>query len=673
MRAFIIRPFSSRRGIDFDRVEEQLIRPAFEQLGIRGSTTQAFLQSGNVREDMFQQLLVADIVVADISVHNPNVYYELGVRHALQPGRTFLLRSKPPKAAAQNAAEASPATAEAPDPPDEIPFDIRTDRYLVYDSTDPQKLLPTLVDALRQTIASEDADSPVFQMLPNLLGHERSRFVRVPTSYSDEVIYAAKKREVGKLGLLAAEALEFPWGAEGLRIVGREQYEQEVYLPAKRTWEELQRLNPQDREANLKLGIINHRLGDLDASDQALRRVREDKLATAAERSEAIFHLANNVREQWRLAWVKRPSEEMPANALASPLLFKAYERYREAFEENLNNYRAGLQALSILTIALELKEKNREIWEDRFDPEDYDRYKDHREELTASVRGSLRIASNREDRSGAEDASLALDRAHFELLTSARATRVQFEYEKALAGATDFLYESANAQLEIFRQLGVLAAALPKPPAPARHARSVERPARVILFSSRPVAANGDVAPQFPKPMAEAACAKIREILQQEKDRTDGEVLGIGSGASGGDILFHEMCTEVGLSSRLFLPLPHDAFRTASVSPAGREWEDLFDQLLKRSGSYRWLASSETVPIWLSTKKDYTPWQRGSLWLIHEALAIGAKYLTVVTLLEEGENRWFRRYVAEYGAALITIRPGDLQRGKPVTAASAP
>jgi hypothetical protein len=37
---------------------------------VQGSTTQPFLQAGNIRADMFQQLLVADIVVADGSIHH---------------------------------------------------------------------------------------------------------------------------------------------------------------------------------------------------------------------------------------------------------------------------------------------------------------------------------------------------------------------------------------------------------------------------------------------------------------------------------------------------------------------------------------------------------------------------------------------------------------------------
>ena len=42
------------------------------------------MRAGNIRTDMFQELMLADLVVADLSIDNPNVWYELGVRHALR-------------------------------------------------------------------------------------------------------------------------------------------------------------------------------------------------------------------------------------------------------------------------------------------------------------------------------------------------------------------------------------------------------------------------------------------------------------------------------------------------------------------------------------------------------------------------------------------------------------
>src|SRR6266850_3925212 len=189
-RAFIVRPFGPRSGIDFDAVDTRLIQPALEKSEIEGATTGVILEAGNIREDMFQQLLVADIVVADISVHNANVFYELGIRHALQPKRTFLLRAKSGK-------ERNERTAE-----DEVPFDLRTDRYLEYDAERPADKLELLIEALRQTIANEKSDSPVFQMLPDLEGQDRSRFLPVPQSFRDDVDLASRSKKMGLLACL---------------------------------------------------------------------------------------------------------------------------------------------------------------------------------------------------------------------------------------------------------------------------------------------------------------------------------------------------------------------------------------------------------------------------------------------------------------------------------------
>src|SRR5689334_19180568 len=97
MRAFIVRPFGSQpdaagRDIDFDEVERALIAPALRILDYEGSTTQEITRAGNIRVDMFRMLVTADVVVADMSIHNANVFYELGIRHALRDKRTFLIK-----------------------------------------------------------------------------------------------------------------------------------------------------------------------------------------------------------------------------------------------------------------------------------------------------------------------------------------------------------------------------------------------------------------------------------------------------------------------------------------------------------------------------------------------------------------------------------------------------
>ena len=55
--------------------------------------------AGDIRTDMFFELVTADAIVADISILNANVYYELGVRHGVAPRGVFMIHGgwgKPP-------------------------------------------------------------------------------------------------------------------------------------------------------------------------------------------------------------------------------------------------------------------------------------------------------------------------------------------------------------------------------------------------------------------------------------------------------------------------------------------------------------------------------------------------------------------------------------------------
>ena len=67
LRAFIVRPFGTKKDrnqneVNFDAVQEQLIVPALERVGVDGRTTLDILRAGNIRVDMFQRLLTADLV-----------------------------------------------------------------------------------------------------------------------------------------------------------------------------------------------------------------------------------------------------------------------------------------------------------------------------------------------------------------------------------------------------------------------------------------------------------------------------------------------------------------------------------------------------------------------------------------------------------------------------------
>jgi len=82
--AFVAMPFGNKPGpdgepVDFNRVYHELIRPALEAANLSPLRADKEERAGDIRTDMFQELLLADLVVADLTIDNPNVWYALGV------------------------------------------------------------------------------------------------------------------------------------------------------------------------------------------------------------------------------------------------------------------------------------------------------------------------------------------------------------------------------------------------------------------------------------------------------------------------------------------------------------------------------------------------------------------------------------------------------------------
>ncbi|MEM9057709.1 MAG: DUF4071 domain-containing protein, partial [Pseudomonadota bacterium] len=70
-------PFGVKENIDFDAVYRDFIRPALEHAGFEVLRADEEETAGNIRLDMFQELLLADLVLVDLTIDNPNVWYEL--------------------------------------------------------------------------------------------------------------------------------------------------------------------------------------------------------------------------------------------------------------------------------------------------------------------------------------------------------------------------------------------------------------------------------------------------------------------------------------------------------------------------------------------------------------------------------------------------------------------
>ena len=96
-KCFVIMPFGIKKDIDgyevdFDRVYHELIYKAVEELGVDCERCDEIIGTGAIHKKMFRGIFDADVSVVDITSLNPNVFYELGVRHALHKYVTLVIR-----------------------------------------------------------------------------------------------------------------------------------------------------------------------------------------------------------------------------------------------------------------------------------------------------------------------------------------------------------------------------------------------------------------------------------------------------------------------------------------------------------------------------------------------------------------------------------------------------
>jgi hypothetical protein len=160
---FVLMPFGrktdpSGRFTDFDRVYGEVIKPAIIKAGLEPIRADEERVGGTIHKPMYERLILCDYAVADVTGANPNVYYELGIRHAVRPRSTVILFSDGTL----------------------LPFDIALLRGLPYQIDSSGAPLRPLEDAAaverRLAAARQDHgdDSPLFQLVEGMPRHEIS-------------------------------------------------------------------------------------------------------------------------------------------------------------------------------------------------------------------------------------------------------------------------------------------------------------------------------------------------------------------------------------------------------------------------------------------------------------------------------------------------------------------
>ena len=106
----------------------------------------------------------------------------------------------------------------------------------------------------------------------------------------------------------------------------------------------------------------------------------------------------------------------------------------------------------------------------------------------------------------------------------------------------------------------------------------------KTILFTGHMIDKKDRENPRFPESKELVVVAELRKRLVEEKLLAGNKIIiGLAGGACGGDIIFHEVCEEIGIQSEIYLAFPVDEYKKRSVSFAGKKWDLRFDRLIKR------------------------------------------------------------------------------------------
>jgi len=134
---FVMQPFAAPLGTYYATI----YKPAIEQAGLEAvrADTEIF-GTGKIIDQIWRGINSASVLIAELTTKNPNVFYELGLAHALRKPVILISSNQ-----------------------DDVPFDLRHIRVILYDQTDPfwgQKLTDNIADKIKSAI--NDPEEAIF-------------------------------------------------------------------------------------------------------------------------------------------------------------------------------------------------------------------------------------------------------------------------------------------------------------------------------------------------------------------------------------------------------------------------------------------------------------------------------------------------------------------------------
>jgi tetratricopeptide (TPR) repeat protein len=334
---FVLMPFGRKtdgagRVIDFDSVYQKVIAPAVRDAGLEPIRADEEKIGGTIHKPMFERLMLCHYAVADITGANPNVFYELGIRHALRPRSTVIL------------------FVEGTIPP----FDVALVRGIPYrtdgagEPIDAQVRIAAITEQLRAARANPHDDSPIFQLIDDLprweIDHTKTDVFRNSVNYSikyKQRLSAALREGAEAVQRIATEPalanlLEVESGIVidlflSLRDVKAHAAMIDLY----------DRMPPPLQRAKMireQLGFALNREGRFEEAEKILKRVIEE----FGPSSETNGLLGRIYKDRWDSAKTQGRPE-------ARGLLRRAIETYLEGFQADWRDAYPGVNAVTLM------------------------------------------------------------------------------------------------------------------------------------------------------------------------------------------------------------------------------------------------------------------------------------------------------------------------------------
>lgn len=654
-------PSDTPLKIDFNEVYKKLLAPALEKAGCQPFRADEEEAAGDIRRDMFFELVTGDIVLADISILNANVFYELGVRHGVAPRGVLCVHAGW----------------------SERPFDVAPDRTFRYNGKlfEPERARDNKweaerlqeVDELSGKIAvaiEKDAQtiaSPVYSLVEGLKPADISEvrtqratyFNNIADDWSQRVKVARKNGYPEDILTLAGDVHTPLHRKKLLRECAKALIEIGRFVQAEEVLEEVLALDAQDFDARCQLALVTNRLGNAAKAEEALIRLATERPGDP----EAQGLLGRVYKDMWRMAWWKKEGlAERQAEAFRSAArAVSAIKSYNLALRANLASHYNGINVVSLAALLNHLAEatKRRPA---KTGVEDLD---DLRFVVCVAATGQL------ENPPEIVWAKATLGELH---LVTGEADDALCNYEDAIAdpSLTYFNVKSMLEQVELFAGLGFQTAAS-EPVAQLLRQRCDElgHPsshfARVFVASGHMIDKPDRATSRFPTAKENAVRAEIARQLDDWK--IGKKDLALCGGARGADILFGEECLARGACLRLLLALPEPEFIEASVRlPNGEgNWVDRFRTLLKKCGA----VANQDDRLGPAPNREEV-FARTNLWILNTARVQGGhtgRSLYALLVWDEnpqgdgiGGTSDFARRVTQLGADIRVINPTRLQ-----------